>query len=156
MRAKMAVMLHHSVEEAYTPLATGAEPGDPSNRGPADIAAPRQQSSSDPAVLEAAQAGEQGSDWEAPALASQGPAELPLNDTGSVTGASQAQTADVAEWSDSVRLAISTRFLLAALSAAQPGICYTQVPSWQVPDHATIRCSRRRCSAQGLRRDLER
>ena len=124
----MAVMLHHGGVETFARAATGAEPGTPCNRGPAATAAPRQLSGIDPAVLEAAQAGRQGSDWEAPALASQGRAESPLNDRADATGTCKAQTADADEWPDSVRLAISTRCLLAVLRMAQPGTCYTQVP----------------------------
>ena len=121
-------MLHHGADEAYAAAAAAAEAGTPGNRGPAAAAAPQQLSSIDPAVLEAAEAGEQGSDWEAAALGAQGPAEAPLNSRADVPGNLKAQTATIAERSDSMRLAISTRCQLAALSTAQPGICYTQVP----------------------------
>ena len=121
-------MLHHGANEAYAVAATGAQPGIPGNKGPAATAAPQQLSSIDPAVFEAAETGVQGSNWAAPALATQAHAELPLEDKADVPGTSKAQAAAVAEWSDSIRLAISTRCLLAALSTAQRGICYTQVP----------------------------
>ena len=121
-------MLHHGANEARTAAATGAESGTLGNQGPATEQQPQQLSSIDPAELKAAQVGEQGSVREAAALGSQGHAELPLNITADVPGTFKAQTTDGAEWSDSMRLAISARCLLAVLSIAQPGICYTQVP----------------------------
>ena len=125
-------MLHHGANEAYEAAAAEAEHDTPGNRGPAATAAPQQLSSVAPAVLEAAQAGAQGSDCEALTLASQEHAESALSNRADVRGTFKAQTADVAEWSDSMRLAISTRCLLAVLSIAEPSICYTQVPahSW--------------------------
>ena len=88
-------MLHHEANEAYAAAAAEAEPDTPGNRGPAATAAPQQLSRVAPAVLEAAQAGEQGSDCEAPALASQEHAESALSNRADVRGTFKAQTADV-------------------------------------------------------------